>query len=143
MNLLRAAIAPLSIGSRFFESVVASGSHRNSAQMVAAGQADVAALDCVTYAHFQRLYPTSVADLRILCWTQPSPSLPFITARATSDTTLQALCSSLAAVIADPAFASVRERLFLDGFDFEPDPDFTVVLGLEREATNLQYPIIR
>jgi len=142
MNFLRAAIAPLSGGDRFFESVVFSGSHRKSAEMVATGRADVAALDCVSFAHFQRLYPSSVANLRVLCWTDSSPSLPFITARATNDTMLQALRSALASVMVDPILTTVREELFLDGFDFEPAGDFAEVLGLERRAVEFGYPVL-
>lgn len=140
MNLLRAAIAPLGGEVRFFESVVLSGSHRRSAQMVAAGDADVAAVDCVSFSHFQRLYPSTVAALRILDWTPPAPSLPFITASSTGDTLLQKLRSALAAVVADRDLDAVRDRLFLDGFDLEPVADFSEVLHLERTAAQMGYP---
>jgi ABC-type phosphate/phosphonate transport system substrate-binding protein len=142
MNLLRASIAYVAGGRRFFESVVLSGSHRRSVQMVACGDADVAAVDCVSFAHFRRLYPESVAPLRILGWTPASPSLPFITAAATSDTTLQKLRSSLAPVLADPALQAVRGRLFLEGFDLEPAVGFSEVLQLERQAAELGYPTL-
>jgi ABC-type phosphate/phosphonate transport system substrate-binding protein len=142
MNLLRAAIAPLSKGARFFQSVLLSGSHRNSAQMVAAGQADIAALDCVSFAHLRRLYPSFADTLRILCWTPSSPSLPFITARATSAATLRAVRDALAGVIADPNLVAVREQIFLEGFDFEPAVDFNAVLALERQASELQYAVL-
>jgi ABC-type phosphate/phosphonate transport system substrate-binding protein len=140
MNLLRASIACVAGGTQFFESVAVSGSHRKSVQMVAFGEADVAAVDCVSFAHFQHLYPSAVAPLRILCWTPASPSLPFITAAATSDTTLQTLRSSLAAVIADPTLDAVRSRLFLEGFDLAPAGGFSEVLRLERGAAELGYP---
>ena len=140
MNLLRAAIAPLSWSERFFESVTISGAHRRSAEMVANGQADVAALDCVSFAHFQRLYPALLANLRVLCWTPASPSLPFITARATNDETLRSLRCALVSVIADSSLAAVRERLFLDAIDIEPDDTCCEVLKLERQAAELGYP---
>jgi ABC-type phosphate/phosphonate transport system substrate-binding protein len=142
MNLLRASIAPLANGARFFESVLLSGSHRRSVEMVAEGEADVAAVDCVSFAHFRRLYPSAVASLRILDWTPSSPSLPFITAAATSDTTLQTLRSSLASVLADRNLDSVRERLFLEGVDLQPVAGFFEVLRLKREAAELGYPVI-
>jgi ABC-type phosphate/phosphonate transport system substrate-binding protein len=142
MNLLRASIAPVANGTRFFESVLFSGSHRKSVDMVTEGQADVAAIDCVSLAHFTRLYPSAVAKLRILGWTPPSPSLPFITAAATSDATLQALRSSLATVLADRTLDSVRGRLFLDGFDLEPVAGFTEVLRLKQNAVELGYPVV-
>ena len=66
MNLLRAAVAPLAEGGRFFGSVVVSGSHLRSVEMVASGEADVASIDCVSFAHFQRLYPSLVSGVRVL-----------------------------------------------------------------------------
>ncbi len=142
MNLLRAAIARLAQGTRFFESVQFSGAHRRSAAMVAAGQADVAAIDCVSFAHFKRLYPSSVASLRILDWTPSSPSLPLITAGGTDDGTLQLLRASLAAVFADRTLDSVRQCLLLDGIDLQPALGFPEVLRLERQAVEQGYPVI-
>jgi ABC-type phosphate/phosphonate transport system substrate-binding protein len=142
MNLLRAAIAPLANGTRFFASVVVSGAHRRSVEMVSAGEADVAAVDCVSLAHLRRLHSSALANLRILDWTPSTPSLPFITAAATSDTTLQALRSSLAAVLADRSLGYVREQLFLDGVDLEPADGFSEVLRLKRTAIEQRYPVI-
>jgi ABC-type phosphate/phosphonate transport system substrate-binding protein len=140
MNMLRASIAQYAGGTRFFESVVLSGSHRRSLQMVAAGDADVAAVDCVSFAHFRQISPSVIAQVRILGWTAAAPSLPFITAAATSNTMLQKLRAALAAVVADRGFDDVRRRLFLDGFDLEPVGNFSEVLQLERTAAALGYP---
>jgi ABC-type phosphate/phosphonate transport system substrate-binding protein len=142
MNFLRAAVAPLAGGEPFFASVSLSGSHWNSAAMVAHGDADVAALDCISLAHFRRLRPESVANLRVLGWTPSSPSPPFITAGAASDATVEVLRSALASVMADATLAATRERLFLAGFDFEPDDRFSGVLSHERQAAALGYPTL-
>ncbi len=56
-----------------------SGAHRASALMVAAGQADIAAIDAVSWRHMTMFDDWSV-DLRVLDWTPPTPGLPFITA---------------------------------------------------------------
>jgi ABC-type phosphate/phosphonate transport system substrate-binding protein len=142
MNLLRASIAPLANGTRFFESVVFSGSHRRSVDMVGEGEADVAAVDCVSFAHFRRLYPSAVAKLRVLDWTPASPSLPFITASATSGATLRILRSSLTNVLADPELDSVRKRLLLDGVDLEPVAGFREIRRLKRKAVESGYPVV-
>jgi ABC-type phosphate/phosphonate transport system substrate-binding protein len=142
MNLLRATVAPLAAGRRYFSAVAVSGSHRHSAQMVAAGEADVAAVDCVSLAHLGRVCPGVVARLRVLSWTAPSPSLPFITARSADDTTVQILRSALAGVFDDDALMPVRERLFLAGVDLQPVEGFGEVLRLERGAVELGYPAI-
>ena len=143
MNLLRAAIAPLATGGRFFGSVVVSGSHLRSVEMVASGEADVASVDCVSFAHFQRLYPSVVGELRVLAWTHSSPSLPFITARSTGDATVRALRSALADVFDDDGLAPVREQLLLSGVDLAPKEGFDEVLALERGAVEEGYAIIR
>lgn len=142
MNLLRAAVAPLAGGGRYFSSVTVSGSHSHSVEMVASGEADVAAVDCVSLAHLQRLYPGVVAKLRVLGWTPASPSLPFITARSAGDSTVQLLRAALAGVFSDATLAPARERLFLTGVDLEPAEGFGEVLRLEREAVEQGYPTI-
>ena len=142
MNLLRAVIAPLSGGQPFFATVERSGAHRRSAAMVAEGLADVAALDCVSYAHFRLLEPKTVSRLRVLAWTDPSPSLPYITARATDAATLAALRASLASVMSDAALEPVRRRLFLDGFDFAPAEDYAAVMALAQRARDHGYPVL-
>jgi ABC-type phosphate/phosphonate transport system substrate-binding protein len=139
MNLLRAAIAPVSGGARFFGSVSLSGSHRGSVAAVAAELADVAAVDGVSFAHFRKLDPPAVTNLRVLCWTPPSPCPPFVTAAATSDSTLAALRGALAKVSVDPRLARVRESLFLEGLDLQPDDRFVEVLSHERRAAELGY----
>jgi ABC-type phosphate/phosphonate transport system substrate-binding protein len=143
MNLLRAAVAPLAEGGRFFGSVVVSGSHLRSVEMVASGEADVASIDCVSFAHFQRLYPSLVSGVRVLSWTASSPSLPYITTSSASDATVQALRAALAEVFDDTELAHVRERLLLRGVDLEPTPGFGEVLALERQAADAGYPDLR
>jgi ABC-type phosphate/phosphonate transport system substrate-binding protein len=143
MNLLRAAVAPLAGGKRFFSAVIRSGAHRHSAALVADGSADVAALDCVSWAHFQRWYPAAMAPLRILAWTPSSPSLPLITAAATSDAVVAAMRASLADVLADEALRSVRADLWLAGFDFSPTDGYERVLELERQAADHGYPVLQ
>lgn len=140
MNLLRAAVAPLAAGKKFFGSVQFSGSHRRGVERVAEGHADLAAIDCVSFAHLQRFAAGQTAALRVLCWTERSPSLPFVTSSRTDDTTVRVLRSALADIIEDPRLAPVRERLLLDGFDFGPDDSFSHVLNLARRAADLGYP---
>jgi len=142
MNLLRAALAPLAAAGRFFGSVEVSGSHLRSVETVADGQADVAAVDCVTFAHLRRIRASVVGEVRVLGWTPSSPCLPFIAGRATSDSTVQVLREALAAVFADAGLREVREELFLDGVDLEPDEGFGAVLALERGAAQLGYPTV-
>jgi ABC-type phosphate/phosphonate transport system substrate-binding protein len=142
MNLLRAVIAAMSDSVPFFKSVVRSGSHQKSVERVARGHADVAAIDCVSFAHLQRVCPTDIARVRVLCRTPASPSLPLITARASGDVAIQALRESLVDVLSDTSLAPIREQLLLGDINFEPDLHFTAVRNLERQAAASRYPIL-
>ena len=142
MNLFRAALASVAGGTRFFRSVRFSGSHRRSVELLAADEADVTAVDCVTFAHLQRLYPALVAYVKVVSWTPSSPCLPFVTSQATTDATRQELCSALRDVFDDPRLARVRELLLLQGVDLEPDLTCGRVLELERQAEEWRYPTL-
>jgi ABC-type phosphate/phosphonate transport system substrate-binding protein len=140
MNLFRAALAPLSSGVRFFQTLQFSGSHRRSMELVATGEADITAVDCVTLAYLQRLHPELTSRLRVIDWTPTSPCLPFVTSALTSESTLAALRSAIAEVFADRALAPARDALLLEGVDLSPDATFARVKELELEAEHWQYP---
>jgi ABC-type phosphate/phosphonate transport system substrate-binding protein len=79
-ELLRRAVAPLSPLAPFFAEAVVTGSHQESVSAVAKGNAAVAAIDVVTFAHLGRHCPNLVAQVRSIGWTDLSPGLPFVTA---------------------------------------------------------------
>jgi ABC-type phosphate/phosphonate transport system substrate-binding protein len=143
MNLLRALIAPLARRRPFFGQVEITGSHLASAEAVAGGSADLAALDCVTWAHLQRLRPGLAAQLRLLTWSAGSPGLPLITARNTDRATLAAIGRALGEVSRDPALAAARRELLLEGFSNLPPARYLSVLHWERFAADLGYPELR
>ena len=59
---------------------VQTGAHRLSAEAVAEGRADIAALDAVTFALMQDALPVA-SRLKVVGMTDPTPGLPYITAR--------------------------------------------------------------
>lgn len=61
----------------FFENTICSGSHINSAKMVASDKADIAAIDAVSLKLMQQ-YDDFARDLKVIHWTKPTPALPFI-----------------------------------------------------------------
>ena len=140
MNLLRAEIAPIAQGEAFFNAVIITGSHLASANAVVHGDADVAALDCITFAHLQRWRPQLTARLRVLSWTVRSPGLPLITSLATSAAQLGDLRAVLDEVAVDPALREVRDILLLDGFGVVPAEHYRAILRLGDIARGLGYP---
>ncbi|MDB5457869.1 MAG: putative phosphate/phosphonate transporter, periplasmic ligand binding protein [Caulobacter sp.] len=140
MNLLRAAVAPLAQRTAFFGAVEITGAHLDSAIAVVEGRADLAAIDCVTFAHLQRWRPGLTDGLKVLAWTDRSPGLPLITAGGVDEATIAALGAALDEVAADPALRDVRRELLIDGFNPLPMARYRAALYLEQIAVDQGYP---
>ena len=97
----------------FFGDIAATGSHRASIRSVAAGEADVCAVDCVTHALLSDWLGGELRGTRILATSPPAPGLPYVTAAAASDEEIRKLRDGLFAALADPALRRVREALRL------------------------------
>jgi ABC-type phosphate/phosphonate transport system substrate-binding protein len=139
-NTIRALIAPIAQGKPFFGVALESGAHRNSLAMVKAGKADVAAIDCVTFALIARNAPAEVEDIRVLCASATAPGLPYVTAATTPATDVERLRAGIAAAFADPALAGIRAALCLDGCEILPRSAYDVIPAMERAAIAAGYP---
>jgi ABC-type phosphate/phosphonate transport system substrate-binding protein len=140
VNLLRATITPLANGQKFFRQVLWSGSHWASLAMIADDEADVAAIDCVTFEHLRKTAPALVAAVRVLTWSEASPGLPLITAAATDDQTVETLRAALADIVTDRAAAPALQTLLIEDFDTLPRDTYQDILEIERRARALGYP---
>ncbi|MEM6662412.1 MAG: PhnD/SsuA/transferrin family substrate-binding protein [Pseudomonadota bacterium] len=81
-NALADAMGSAAGRPQVFGGVKISGSHRQSATLVADGAADIAALDAVAWDLYSHLEPARRENLKAIGWTRPMPALPFITAPA-------------------------------------------------------------
>ncbi|MEX0808643.1 MAG: PhnD/SsuA/transferrin family substrate-binding protein [Dongiaceae bacterium] len=140
MNALRAAVAPFSREGRFFDRVIESGRHEASIRAVADGEADVAAIDCVTWAYLERYRPAEIAGLRVLDMTAEMPGLPFVTAGDATAEQLAKLRASLTQAMLDQALAAVRDALFLSGIVVLPEDAYLAVDRMEQGAADRGYP---
>ena len=66
-----------SLAAGTFGSFTVSGSHRRSVQMLAAGEADIATIDAVSWALAQRYEPAAEV-LQVIGFSEPTPCLPMI-----------------------------------------------------------------
>jgi ABC-type phosphate/phosphonate transport system substrate-binding protein len=139
-NTLRALIAPIAQGQAFFAAAIESGAHRNSLALVKAGKADVATLDCVTFALIARAAPKEVEGIRVLRASATAPGLPYVTAAATSPADVQRLQAGIAAAFADPALRATRAALRLDGCEILPRSAYDVIPAMEQAAIAAGYP---
>jgi len=139
-NLFRATIAPLAGGRPFFGEVVETGSHRASVSALIWGDADVAAIDAVTFAALRRYEPEVMVGLRVLAKTPSSPAPPFVTSLASERATVVALRAALAEIVADPALAPARDALFLSDIWPASVHRFGMLRDVERGAAAAGYP---
>jgi ABC-type phosphate/phosphonate transport system substrate-binding protein len=140
MNALRAMVAALSRGGRFFARVLVSGGHRASARAVAERRADVAAIDCVSYALYLRCAPDSLAGLRILGRTASVPGLPYVTRAGAGDELVQRLRAAVLRAMADPDLTAARESLLIAGAAVLEAEDYEPIAAMRRAAARQGYP---
>ncbi len=139
MNLPRRLFAPFAEGGSFFSSVTVSGGHLRSMEAVAAGEADAASIDCVTYGFAGTYRPALVNELRIVAETPASPAIPFITAATTPPETAAALIRELTD---SPSVRAALAALHITAV-VPPRPEvYEAVLAFETEASALGYPVL-
>jgi ABC-type phosphate/phosphonate transport system substrate-binding protein len=138
MNVFRHAVAPLAQDGRFFSEVIRTGSHLGSLRAVAENRADVAAIDCVSFAFIGDAMPELAQQVREIGWTAASPGLPLIAAKDVPHELIESLRAALNdAVAAHPERAA---RLRLKGFERLALSDYARITRLENEARALGYP---
>ncbi|WP_337263853.1 MULTISPECIES: phosphate/phosphite/phosphonate ABC transporter substrate-binding protein [unclassified Serratia (in: enterobacteria)] len=129
-NSLLTLVAPLAQQGRFFRQAIASGAHYESMKMILRGQADIAAIDCVSFALLKRAQPQAVAGLKIIGRTAAVPGLPLITAAGTTPRQLALLRAAASAMVNDPA----SENLLIGDFSLVPREAYRVITEHEQQA---------
>jgi len=144
MNALRHLVAGRAgDNGRFFGDVRLSGGHALSMDAVRTGEADVAAVDSVTWALHRAHKPAACEGLRILTWSAPAPSLPYAV-RVEADPELEEMVfAALEAAAGDPALADARADLLIDGFLRADNSSYRRMLDMRMEAETLGYPLLR
>ncbi|MBA3323756.1 MAG: PhnD/SsuA/transferrin family substrate-binding protein [Rhodobacteraceae bacterium] len=105
------------LGPRAPAAGLRTGAHRASIQAVAAGAAEIAAVDAVSW-RLAQIWEPAAARLRAVGWTRPTPGLPMITAQGRNPAPYAAAVAVGIAAL-DPAS---RATLGLRGFrPFAPD----------------------
>ncbi|HZZ01985.1 phosphate/phosphite/phosphonate ABC transporter substrate-binding protein [Paraburkholderia sp.] len=137
MNVFRHAVAPLAREGAFFSAILRTGSHLGSLRAVAENRADVAAIDCVTFAFVCDELPELAQQVRQIGVTAASPGLPLIASSNVPPAMVVTLREALNEVhLAQPERA---KRLRLKGFSALPLTDYQRIAQLENEARALGY----
>jgi ABC-type phosphate/phosphonate transport system substrate-binding protein len=138
-NVLRSLVAPLSTNGRFFSAVTISGAHEASLAMLRAKTADVAAIDCVTYALLERHRPALLRDTRLLHRTDPVPAPPFVTAVSTPPELVRYMYEALRDFLDAAGSHAVRSALRLRRVHALTLEDYEPIARLERMADGHDY----
>lgn len=120
-----------------FSQLLLSGGHRQSLAALRDSQADIAAVDCVSWALLARYAPDELCGLNIIGETPAAPGLPLITAASTSAARLETLRTALHQLVNDPAFRSVCDDNLISGFSPVQRDDYQDVLAWEQQAAEL------
>ncbi len=142
MNLPRRALAEIAGGRRFFSQVIETGSQPGNLDRIAAGAADVTAVDCVTYAFWRHYRPEAAGRVRVLAPTPPSSAIPFVTSAETPAASVAALRAALTDLARLPRYADVRAGLLITDIVDVPGSAYRGLLDYEREAAALGYPVL-
>ena len=117
-----------------FSEIVETGGHRASVLAVAEGIADIAAIDCVSWAFARRHDLDHAAALRVLGWTNPAPGLPLITAGGRPDDERRALRDAVLSVCRDRSSEDIRAALAISGAEVVGAEDYAPALDRLEQA---------
>jgi len=107
--------------------------------MILEDSADVAAVDCVTYALLERHRPAALAGTRILCTTGAVPAPPYVTGIDSPEPTVRILREAFGEALKDPELESVRQTLMLEGIEHLTLDAYQPIADLENMVTDLGY----
>lgn len=116
-NSLFSLVAPKCSDGKFFSKVVASGSHVASLALIQRNKADVAAIDCITYALLQRYRPSALTGTRRLGYTYAAPAPPYITRKEQRPDCIRRFKLALSSAFANPTTRAIGQDVYLSGVE--------------------------
>ncbi len=142
-NALKALIAPSNRAGRFFSAVKVSGAHIASLRMIQRGEADVAAIDCVTYALLESYSPAALTGIRKLGRTYRAPAIPYITRWDSDGDRVERQQAAVFNAFADPHLKTVRQALYLKNIETLPVAAYKRIQDIEDKAGRMGYAQLR
>lgn len=127
-NALRKMVEPLSENGCFFSQVIFSGSHRQSLRAIQQGEADIAAIDCVTFALLKQHQPQALAQLKVIGETPLTPGLPLITGSETPPSQVFAMRRALKRLVSEPRYRPLCRAALISGFSEVNRQQYDVII---------------
>ncbi len=139
MSALRATVAPLSRNGCFFTEVKESGAHIESLAALRRGDADIAAVDCITFALVGRYRSAALDGVRVLGRTANAVSPPYVTRADTPDDVAERMRAALVEAFEDVDLTSAREAIFLSGAEVLADDAYDNIVEFVHLAERHGY----
>ncbi len=139
MSALRATVAPLSRNGCFFTEVKESGAHIESLAALRRGDADIAAVDCITFALVGRYRSAALDGVRVLGRTANAVGPPYITRADTPDDVAERMRAALVEAFEDVDLTSAREAIFLSGAEVLADDAYDNIVEFVHLAERHGY----
>lgn len=133
-NSLRHVIAPLARDGEFFRNTLISGSHCQSLAALRDRRADMAAIDCITWALLSLHHPEELSGVAIIGKTPLCASLPLITSAKTDATTLVHLRSALSELTTAKRYQPLLTQHLISGFAVTDRAFYDEVQAWEDQA---------
>lgn len=140
MNVLRYQASLHTTNGRFFSNFNTSGSHTESMRAVATGDADIAAIDAISYHHIVKSDPMLANAIKVMGQSVYTTGLPFIT-HNNEQMDRSVLIDALNQCVEQSSDTN-RERLKLIRFSEVSEADYDALIRLETEAIAAGYPTL-
>jgi len=132
---MKSSLAERSLSGPFFSKQLVSGAHRESAKMVASGQADICAIDPVSWQLTKRFEPKTIKLLRVIDETPYTPGLPYIcSADILSPSQLLSMQEALLKLLNNLP-KTLAEDLMIGGAESVDYEYFQITSEFDRQAT--------
>lgn len=128
MNTLFALVSPYRRDGKFFSEVIVSGSHAESLATIKRGDADVAAVDCLTHELLRRYQPAAIDGTRPLGLTYDAPAPPYVTRTNVDMETVARMQNALLATFDDPSLADTLKILLLNQVEISSAETYQYIL---------------
>lgn len=140
MNVFRAMVtSKREAGKPFFSNTLLSGSHRASLQAVSERKADIASIDCVTFAYLKSFSPELVAKVKVLEYSDFTMGLPFVVSTSREKALTPAYIVDLLNTGLHSLSAQHRERLRINTFSEAAFEDYTPIAEMNNAARRAEH----
>ena len=126
----------------FGVSAVDSGPKLTVAFAVRTGLADLASIDCVTYAGLERYSPEAVAGLNVVGYTESYPGLPLITSGKTSAKDRETMQRVFTGLFSNADASKILNDLGIVGFETPPANIYQRCTDMRDAAIAQDYPTL-